>query len=38
MVFKLQYYIEKLSLELELGPGLSSRSPKSNIIETDYLR
>ena len=33
MLFKFQWDIEKDSLELDLGPGLISISPESNIID-----
>ena len=38
MLFKFQWHIEKHFLELDLGPGLISVSPESNIIEIHYMR
>ena len=38
MLFKFQWHIEKDSLELDLGPGLISISPESNVFETRYVR
>ena len=38
MLFKFQWHIEKDSLKLDLGPGLISISPESNVFERRYVR
>lgn len=38
MLLTFQWHIERHSLELDLGPGLISTSPESNIFVIHYVR